>query len=84
MVDGFPVPELPYIDVRFRRCIKHRVCVSVTANSIFAACAANSVYGVGQWNDRYGRDLENLGRDRDQQRPIYSALIERHVHRNCD
>lgn len=84
MVDGFPVPELPCIDVRFRRCIKHRVCVSVSANSIFAACAANSVYGVGQWNDEYGRDLENIGWNRDQRWPIYGALIERDLHRNCD
>ena len=83
-MDGFSVLELPCIDVRFRRCIKHRVCVSVSANSIFAACAANSVYGVGQWNDQYGRDLENIGWNRDQRWPIYGALIERDIHRNCD
>ena len=83
MVDGFAVLELSGVDVRFRWRIKHRLCVGVSSNIVFAACAANSVYGVRQWSDQYGGDLDNIGWHRDQKWPIYGALIERDLHRNC-
>jgi hypothetical protein len=87
LVDGFAILDVPGVDVRVRKHIGHwvqRVHKRVSHGRLFATSSAESVHCFRQWNDQYGRDLEGVGRNCEQQWRIYGALRDRELHSHSD
>ena len=83
LVDEFALSNVPCLNVRLWEYIQQCVHNRLSQQGFSADWSASHVRSNSWRHDEYGGDLDGLRRYNHQRRPVYRAVLDRHLHINC-